>query len=89
MEEKMKQAKNQIAILTENILYSRIRALNSDGSINEEMRNEIRNEMIDVFVEENTERFKELSPEQIKEHVEFVLNRTIENMKRQKEDSER
>ena len=86
MEEEIKMAKHEIAILTENILYNRIRALNEDDSRNEESKEEIREEMINVFVQEYVDRYKELSREEIREHVLFVLNRTIENIKKQKED---
>jgi len=89
MEEKIAQAKHEIAILTENILYSRIRILSEDDSKDEETKNEIKNEMINIFVQEYIERYPELSPEQIREHVIFVLNRTIENTKRLKEEGGR
>jgi len=45
--------------------------------------------MINIFVQEYIERYPELSPEQIREHVIFVLNRTIENTKRLKEEGGR
>ena len=89
MEENIVLAKREIAILTENNLYRKIISQNGDSSKDIERKNRIKEEMIDVFAQECKERYPELSLEQIKEHIVFVLNRTIENIKKINQGSER
>ena len=86
MEEIIEQEKHEIALLTEHTLFNRIRAFSEDDSLNDEKKAELKEEAINTFVEYCIERHKALTPEQIREHVHFILNRTIENMKKLKEE---
>ena len=88
MEEKVELAKHEIGVLVENILYSRILALNGGVLKDIETKNKMKDEMIDVFVQEYAERFKVLSLEQIKEYVNQSLNKTIEDTKSLKQDDD-
>ena len=89
MEEKIEQAKHDIAILVENVLYSTILALNGDTLDGISIKSEENEKAIDVFAQECIKRYPELTLEQIKEHVTYVLNETIKFAIKAKEDRER
>ena len=87
--ERIEQEKHEIAVLTELVLYNKIRAFDTDSNVIQEEKEKLKDEAIDAFVAECQERYKDLSLEQIKEHVIFVLDRTIEGMKKIMEEYER
>ena len=89
MEERIEQAKHNIAILVENILYSTILALNGDVLDGISIKSKDNEMAIDAFAQECIKRYPELTPEQIREHTIYVLNKTIENAIKMKEDIER
>ena len=89
MEEEIEQEKHEISVLTENTLYNKIRGFNEDGNLDDKTRQELKSVTIDTFVEYCVERYKTLRPEQIREHVLLRLNKTLENMKKLKEDDGR
>ena len=49
------------------------------------MRQKVKDEMKETFIKECINIFKTMNEEQIREYVEFVLNRTINNLKKIKE----
>ena len=85
MQQIIKQEKHEIALLTENELYIRIKSLNEERGIDYKKREEIKQKMIDVFVEYCTKKYKTLTPQQIRKHVMLILNRTIKNIRRIKQ----
>ena len=89
MEEKVEQAKHDIAILVENILYSTILALNGDTLDGISIKSEENEKAIDAFAQECIKRYPELTLQQIKEHATHVLNETIKFAIKAKEDRER
>ena len=89
MEEKIEQQKHEITLLVEQVLYNKIRALNEDGNIDDEKRNRLKEESTNEFVEYCVLKYEMLTQEQIRSHVLFKLNRTIENIKKLKEDDGR
>ena len=89
MEETIEEQKHDIALLVEHTLYNKIRALNEDDNIGDAERNRLKEEMINEFIEYCALKFEMLTKEQIRSHVQFKLNRTIENIKKLKEDDAR
>ena len=89
MEEIIEQEKHEIALLAENILYIRIRAYKEDDSIDDETKTKLKNQAVEAFVEYCVEKYKTLTPEQIREHVLLKLNKTIDNIEKLKEQDER
>ena len=89
MEEKIEEQKHDIALLVELTLYNKIRALNEDSNIDDEKRNKLKEEMINEFIEYCALKYEMLTQEQIRNHVLFKLNRTIENIKKIKEEDGR
>ena len=76
----IEEEKHRIAVMVELILYKRIKAFDESEGLDEKAKEEQKKKAIDVFVEECS-KTNILTQDQIREHVEFVLNRTIENIK--------
>ena len=80
--ESKEQEKHEIAVLTELVLYKRIKSFDIDDKLDKQKKEKGKEEAIDLFVESCVESYKLLSPEEIKEHILYVLNRTIKNIER-------
>jgi len=87
--EKIEEQKHDIALLVEHTLYNKIRALNEDANIDDDERNRLKEEITNEFIEYCALKYEMLTKEQIRSHVMFKLNRTIENIKKLKEDDGR
>ena len=73
---KMEEEKHYISILVELDLYETLKRLD------EGMKNSscVKEEVTESFIKECIKRSKTLNEQQIREHVQFVLNRTRKNM---------
>ena len=78
--------RHTISVLTENVLYERIRAFNESDDMDDKTKEEKKKEAIEVFVKECSKKSSELSEEEVRELVNCVLNRTLENIKSMKDD---
>lgn len=76
----IEEEKHRIAMMVELVLYKRIKAFDEDDRLDDKTKEEQKKEAIDVFIEECS-KTNILTQDQIREHVEFVLNRTIKNIK--------
>ena len=76
MNNKMEEEKHYISILVELDLYETLKRLD------EGMKNSscVKEEVTEAFIKECIKRSKTLNEQQIREHVQFVLNRTRKNM---------
>ena len=72
---KMEEEKHYIALLVELDLYETLKRLD-EGMKNSEHEKE---EVTEAFIKECIKRSKTLDEQQIREHVQFVLNRTRRN----------
>lgn len=72
--------KHSISVLTEEVLYRRLKAFDEDSNMDAKTKEEKKNEAINVFVKKCTEESTLLS-EEVKELVLKVLDRTIRNLK--------
>ena len=82
--------KHYLTVFTELDLFPRIRACGEDDLLSSEEKIKEKEEIKDAFIRECIKRFKNLSEEEIRKHVEFVLNKTINNYtKKEKDDIER
>ena len=75
----IEEEKHRIAMMVELVLYKRIKAFDEDDGLDAKTKEEQKKEAIEVFIEECS-KTNILTQEQIREHVEFVLNRTIKNI---------
>lgn len=75
----IEEEKHRIAIMVELVLYKRIKAFDEDDGLDDKTKQEQKKEAVDVFIEKCS-RTSILTQDQIREHVEFVLNRTIKNI---------
>lgn len=73
--------KHSISVLTEEVLYRRLKAFDEDSNMDAKTKEEKKNEAINVFVKKCTEESTLLSEEEVKELVLKVLDRTIRNLK--------
>ena len=74
---------HSISVLTEQILYPRIRAFDEDDNMDDKTKAEKKQEAINVFVREYSKKSELLSEDEIARLVKTVLQRTIDNIKGQ------
>ena len=72
---KMEEEKHYIALLVELDLYETLKSL--DENMKDSKR--AKDEVTDTFIRECLKRAKTMDEQQIREHVQFVLNRTRRN----------
>lgn len=72
--------KHSISVLTEEVLYRRLKAFDEDSNLDAESKEEKKKEAIDVFVKKYAEESTLLS-EEVRKLVLEVLDRTIRNLK--------
>ena len=83
----MEEEKQRISILVELVLYPRIRMLGEDGRMTKQTKEKITKQAIEIFVQECMNEYESSLPEEeIRKTVNFVLNRTINNTKRNNEE---
>ena len=74
--------KHSISVLTEEVLYRRLKAFDEDSNLDAESKEEKKKEAIDVFVKKYAEESTLLSEEEVRKLVLEVLDRTIRNLKK-------
>lgn len=77
--------KHSISVLTEEVLYRRIKAFDESDNFDENTKKEKKEEAIEFFIKEYTEKSTSLSEEEVRKIVHSVLKRTIDNIKHIKE----
>ena len=75
MKNKMEEEKHCIALLVELDLYETLKGWDD----NEKDSKSAKEEVTEAFIKECIKRSKSLNEQQIREHVQFVLNRTRRN----------
>ena len=75
MKNKMEEEKHYIAVLVELDLYEDLKRLDEGSKNNENAKKEV----TEAFIKECLKRSETLNEQQIREHVQFVLNRTRKN----------
>ena len=81
MEEQKEEARHTISVLTELVLYKRIKAFDEDDTMDDKIKEENKKQAIEVFVDEYANKTNELSIEEIREIVIDVLDRTERHSK--------
>lgn len=72
------EEKHRIAMMVELVLYKRLKAFDDDDNLDEKTREEQKREIVDAFVKKCS-KTDILTQDQVREYVEFVLDRTIKN----------
>ena len=72
---KMEEEKHYIALLVELDLYETLKRLDENMKDSKSAKEEV----IETFIRECLKRAKTMDEQQIREHVQFVLNRTRRN----------
>ena len=72
------EEKHRIAMMVELVLYKRLKAFDEDDNLDEKTREDQKREIVDTFVK-RCSKTNVLTQDQVREHVEFVLDRTIKN----------
>lgn len=69
----LENEKHSIAVLVELVLYKKIATTKPNES-------ELREKMINDFIQENKNIVKNMNSTQLREHIDFVLRRTQKNV---------
>lgn len=70
------QEKHYMAILIENCLYDILKEIEASGGND---KDKLRDDIINSFIEEYKNTFPDVTYEEFKSHISFVLNRTKQN----------
>ena len=76
--DQIEEEKHRIAMMVELVLYKRLKAFDEDDNLDEKTREEQKREIVDAFVKKCS-KTDILTQDQVREYVEFVLDRTIKN----------
>ena len=67
--------KHSISVLTEQLLYPRLRAFDEDEGMDLQLKEENKKKAIEIFVKEYTEKSTLLSEDEVRDLVNDVLSR--------------
>ena len=79
----MEEEKHNISLYVELVLYKTIKDLIADKNLSRRVKEKKKKEAIEICVQKCMNISKTMSKKQIKEHVIFVLNRTIANLEQE------
>lgn len=81
------EEKHDLAVLVELVLYNEVRSI-SEGKVLDKQKE--REKLIDRFISENRERFADIPYEEYVRYINFVLERTENNIRQiNKDDDDR
>lgn len=81
------EEKHDLAVLVELVLYNEVRSI-SEGKVLDKQKE--REKLIDRFISENRERFVDIPYEEYVRYINFVLERTENNIRQiNKDDDDR
>ena len=81
------EEKHDLAVLVELVLYNEVRSI-SEGKVLDKQKE--REKLIDRFISENRERFADIPYEKYVRYINFVLERTENNIRQiNKDDDDR
>lgn len=82
----IEEEKHNLAVLVEVVLYRKVRSLNESSYLNKRQE---RANLINSFIKENRERFKSIPYDEYVKHINFILERTEDNVRKIREADDR